>query len=140
MAGRKRTMKRKRAAVGIGVTSAICAIGMLLALPASGHKVRFESSLQLKIDTLNDTQATFSGKIESPKARCEIGRLVNVFHAGVLIATATTDQAGSWTVVGSKPPKGNEVTAVAPKKVLKRNSKHRHKCAASTATRKVTGP
>ena len=131
---------RKRAGIGIAVAAAICAVGLLAALPAGAHKVGFATELQLKIDVLSDTQATYSGKIESPKARCEQGRLVNVFHAGVLIATATTDFAGNWSAVGSKPPKGDDVTAMAPRKILKKNGKHRHKCAADTATHKVPGP
>lgn len=116
------------------------ALALAIALPAGAHKIRFESSLQFKLDVLSDTQATYSGKIESPKAACEIGRPVNVSHAGAVIATTTTDFAGNWTVVGSKPPKGSDVTAFVPRKVLKKNRKHRHKCAPDVATRKVTGP
>jgi len=124
--------------VALGGLTAVVALA--IALPATAHKVRFETNLQFKIDVLSDTQATYSGKVEGPRASCEIGRIVNVTHAGAVIATTTTDLAGNWTVVGSKPPKGSDVTAFAPKKVLKKNRKHRHKCAADTATRKVTGP
>jgi hypothetical protein len=134
-------MKRsKRAGIGIAITAAICAAGMLLALPASGHKIRFDTSLQFKIDVLSDTQATYSGKIESPKGACERGRIVNVLQGGALIATTSTDLAGNWSVVGSKPPKGTDLTAFTPKKILVRNRKHRHKCAPDLATHKVTGP
>jgi hypothetical protein len=69
---------------------------------------------------LTDTTDTFSGKIESPRAACEIGRTIIVTHAGVTIATATTDPAGNWTVVGPRPPKNDDVTAFTPKKVLKK--------------------
>jgi hypothetical protein len=91
----------------------------------------------LKIDTLNDTQDTFSGKVTSTRARCEAGRVVNVTHAGVTIATATTDLAGNWTVVGPRPPKGDDVTAFTPKKVLKKSRKHRHRCARDIVTHKA---
>jgi hypothetical protein len=132
-------MKRNRIRL-VALGGLAVALALAITLPAGAHKVRFETNLQLKVDVLNDTQATYSGKIESPKASCEIGRTVNLIHAGAVIATATTDFAGNWTVLGSKPPKGSEVTAFTPRKVLKKNRKHRHKCAPDTATRKVTGP
>jgi hypothetical protein len=113
------------------------AIGLAVILPAAGHRVVFPTNLQLKVDVLNDTQDTFSGKVESTRDRCEVGRVVNVTHAGVTIATTTTDLAGNWTVVGPRPPKRADVTAFSPKKVLKKNRRHRHRCAADIATRKA---
>jgi|SRR5829696_1787386 len=115
----------------------LSALALAVALPATGHKVVFPTSLQLKIETLNDSQDTFSGKVTSTRARCEAGRVVNVTHAGVTIATTTTDLAGNWTVVGPRPPKRDDVTAFTPKKVLKKNLKHRHRCAPDVATRKA---
>ena len=113
------------------------AVAAAIALPAAAHKVVFATNLQLKIDELNTTQDTFSGKIESIRARCEVGRVVTVTHAGVTIATATTDLAGNWTVVGPKPPKRDDVTAFTPKKILKKSRKHRHRCAPDITTRKA---
>ena len=113
------------------------AVAAAIALPAAAHKVVFATNLQLKIDELNATQDTFSGKIESTRARCEVGRVVTVTHAGVTIATATTDLAGNWTVVGPKPPKRDDVTAFTPKKILKKSRKHRHRCAPDITTRKA---
>jgi hypothetical protein len=121
--------------VALGALTA--SIGLVVALPAAGHKVLFDTNLQLKIDTLNETQDTFSGKVTSTRARCEVGRLVNVMHAGVTIATATTDLAGNWTVVGPRPPKGDDVTAFTPKKILKKSRKHRHRCARDIVTHKA---
>jgi hypothetical protein len=113
------------------------AVALAIALPAAGHKAVFPTNLQLKIDELSTTQDTFSGKIESTKLRCEIGRVVNVTHAGVTIATARTDLAGNWTVAGQRPPKGDNVTAFTPKKVLAKNRKHRHWCAFDITTHKA---
>jgi hypothetical protein len=128
----------KRSWIRLGVlASVMAAIGLAVALPASGHKVVYDTHLQFKIDTLNDTQDTFSGKVTSTRARCEVGRIVNVTHAGVTIATATTDLAGNWTVVGPRPPKGDDVTAFTPKKILKKNRKHRHRCAPDIQTHKA---
>lgn len=113
------------------------AIGLAVALPAAGHKRVFDTNLQLKIDELSATQDTFSGKVESTRTRCEIGRVVNVTHAGVTIATTTTDLAGNWTVVGPRPPKGDDVTAFTPKKILKKSPRHRHRCAPEITTHKA---
>jgi hypothetical protein len=137
---REDEMKRRRKRAGIGVAAlaaVICAVGLALALPAAGHKVIFDTHLQLKIDTLNDTQDTFSGKVTSTRAACEVGRVVNVMHAAVTIATATTDAGGNWTVVGPRRPKNDDVTAFTPKKVLKKNRKHRHRCARDVVTHKA---
>jgi hypothetical protein len=126
----------KRSWIGLAAVGVLAgAAGLLVAMPAAAHKVVFDTNLQLKIDTLNDTQDTFSGRVTSQRAACEVGRLVNVTHAGVTIATATTDLAGNWTVVGPRPPKNDPVTAFTPKKILKKNRKHRHRCAADLATR-----
>jgi hypothetical protein len=130
------TMKRDGIRLAVLGTMA-AAISLAIALPAAGHKVVFPTNLQLKIDELSAAQDTFSGRIDSPRARCEVGRVVNVTHAGTTIATATTDFAGNWTVVGPHPPKGDDVTAFAPKRVLKKNSKHRHRCAPDVTTRKA---
>jgi hypothetical protein len=120
------------------VAVAACALGLAMAaLPAAGHKVAFDTHLQLKMNTLSDAQDTFSGKVTSTRARCVTGRVVNVIHAGVTIATATTDPAGNWTVVGPRPPKGDAVTAFTPKKVLKKSRKHRHRCARAVVTHKA---
>jgi hypothetical protein len=108
---------------------------MAVAMPAAGHKVTFDTNLQLRIDTLSDTQDTFSGRVISTRAACKVGRVVTITHAGVTIAQATTDLAGNWAVIGPRPPKNDPVTAFTPKKILKKNRKHRHRCAADLTTR-----
>jgi hypothetical protein len=129
-------MKRNRIRLAtVALLAAVAAVAV--ALPASGHKVVYDTHLQLKIDVTNDTQDTFSGKVTSTRPACEVGRLVNVTHAGVTIATATTDLAGNWTVVGPRPPKNDDVTAFVPKKVLKKNRKHRHRCGPDTQTHRA---
>ncbi|MGH2983749.1 MAG: hypothetical protein ACRDK5_05795 [Solirubrobacterales bacterium] len=117
--------------------AAVCALGLGLALPAVGHKVVYDTNLQLKIDTLTDTTDTFSGKVTSRRAACTVGRVITISHNGVAIATATSDVAGNWTVTGPRPPKSDDVTAFTPKKVLKKNRKHRHRCAGDVVTHKA---
>ena len=129
-------MKRNRIRLAMLGALAVTA-AMAFALPAAGHKVVYDTHLQLKIDATSDTQDTFSGKVTSTRGACAVGRVVNVTHAGVTIATATTDLAGNWTVIGPRPPKNDDVTAFAPNKVLKKNRKHRHRCAPDIQTHKA---
>jgi hypothetical protein len=122
---------------GIRVVALAVLVGaatLALAMPATGHKLVYPTSLQLKIDTLSDTQDTFSGKVSSTRAACQSGRTVTITHAGVTIATATTDVAGNYTVAGPRPPKGDDVSAFTPKKVLKKNRRHTHRCARDVVT------
>jgi hypothetical protein len=128
----------KRNSIRLAALAALAvSIGLGAAFPAAGHKVVYDTHLQLKIDTLSETQDTFSGQVNSQRAACRAGRLVSVTHAGVTIATATTDLAGNWTVVGPRPPKNDDVTAFVPKKVLVKNRKHRHRCAPDISAHKA---
>jgi hypothetical protein len=134
-------MKRSGTRTSLKLTTAlvaICALGLVTALQASGHKNLIESRLQqFKIDIVNDTTDSYSGTVQSEKAKCVIGRVVNITHNAVLIATATTDAAGNFTVNGPRPPKGDDVVATMTKKILKKNRKHRHKCTRDVVTRKA---
>jgi hypothetical protein len=125
--------------LGLAVV-AVCALGLVLALPAISHKVRYPTTLQLKIDTINDTTDQFSGKVSSTRASCTRGRTITVTQGGVLIGTAVSNVAGDWVLTGPTVPKNTDVTATTPRKVLKKNRKHRHKCAPAATTRKATGP
>jgi hypothetical protein len=119
-------MKRSGRRPGLRLTAVlagICVLGLLTALQASGHK--------------NVIESRFSGRVVSDKAKCVPGRIINITHNGVLIATATTDAAGNFTVNGPRPPKGDDVVAILTKKILKKNRKHRHKCTRDVITRKA---
>jgi hypothetical protein len=134
-------MKRSGRRSGLRLTAVfagICALGLVTALQASGHKNVIESKLlQFKIEIVNDTTDNYSGRVQSDKAKCVTGRVINITHNGVLIATATTDAAGNFTVTGPRPPKGDDVVATLTKKILKKNRKHRHKCTRDVVTRKA---
>src|SRR5215207_9947827 len=109
-------MKRSGSRPGLRLTAVlagICALGLVTALQASGHK----------IEIVNDTTDSFSGRVVSDKAKCVPGRIINITHNGVLIATATTDAAGNFTVNGPRPPKGDDVVAILTKKILRKNRK-----------------
>jgi hypothetical protein len=48
---------------------------------------------------------------------CLDGRVVSVYHRGILIARTLTDENGLWNVVGPLPPKGDEVEVRAAGRV-----------------------
>jgi hypothetical protein len=131
--GRARSRRLLAAALG---AAAVLALSVA---PASGHKRGYDTNLQLKIDSLTPTSTQYSGKVTSEKGACRPNRLITVTTAGIAIATTFSDAAANWTVVvnGTPPPKGQDVIASTPKKFLKRNKKHRHKCRAASVTHKA---
>lgn len=119
------------------------ALGVLVfANLASAHKRGWDTNLQFKADTLTATSTEYSGTVRSEKPACERNRVITITTGGVAIGTATSDFNGDYSVVvnGTPPAKRQDVIASTPKKFLKRNSKHRHKCRPATVTRRVTGP
>jgi hypothetical protein len=134
-------MNSSRRGLGLKLTAvigAICALGLATALQASGHKLLIDSKIQqFKAEIVNDTTDSFSGRVQSDRFACRVGRTINITHNGVLIATATSGAAGNFTVTGPRPPKGDDVIATMPKKILKKNRKHRHRCSRDVVTRKA---
>jgi hypothetical protein len=133
------TARRGRAiAVALGAVALVA----ISAIPASAHKRGYDTSLQLKVDKLTATSTQYTGSVRSEKPACERNREITITTGGVAIGTATSDFNGDYTVVvnGTPPAKNQDVIASTPKKFLKRNAKHRHKCRAATVTRKATGP
>lgn len=126
------------------IAAALGAVAMmaLAVTPASAHKQGWDTNLQVKVDVLNATTTQYSGDVRSEKPACERYREITVTTGGVAVATAISDIAGNWLVFVNGPPpaKNQDVIASTPKKFLKRNSKHRHKCRAATVTGKATGP
>jgi hypothetical protein len=132
-----RTGSRRGRKFGIAL-AAIGVVGSTLAIQgALAHKVTFDSNLQLKLDSNTETASQFSGKVTSTRAGCEVGRPVTLSVNGTPIAAATTVVGGSWSASGPGLPKGSTVIATIPRKVLKRNKKHRHKCAPDSAQRRA---
>lgn len=118
--------------------SAMAVLGCAVAVQgASAHKVTYDSNLQLKLDSLSETTTQFSGKVTSSKGACTVGRPVTVTVNGVVVATATSVVGGAWSASGAAPVKGSTVIATIPRKVLKRNKKHKHKCAPASAQRRA---
>lgn len=133
-------MKRSGRGPGLRLAAtlaAICALGLIAAAPAGAHKVAFDTNLQLKLDKLNETSEQYSGKVTSNKGKCRINRTVNVSQSGIFVGSTLSNFAGDWILAGPVPPKGATVTAFAPRKILKKNKKHRHKCKPAIASRKA---
>ena len=130
-------MKKKSLAVAL-VTAAALA---LIVAPASGHKTAYDTSLQLKVDGLTATTTQYSGSVNSERGACERNRTITITTLGVTVATVVSDAAGNYNVVVTGPPpaKNQDVIASTPKKFIKRNSKHKHKCKPASVTRKATG-
>jgi hypothetical protein len=128
-----------------GTRAAVLALGAasVLALSAgtaTAHKQGYSTNLQLKIDTLTPATTTqYSGKVTSEKGACRPARQITVTTGGAVVASIASDAAGNWTVVvgGTPPAKGQDVVASTPRKFLKRNKKHRHKCTRASVTRKA---
>src|SRR5262245_52715381 len=136
-------MERIGGARGVRVGAmavAVSAIGLAVALPASGHKVAYDTNLKIRFDTLNGTTEQYSGKVMSQKPKCEAGRTITVSQAGAPVGTTTSNPEGEWAVTGPVPPKGAQVTVSVTKKILKKNKKHRHKCKAASRSGKFEGP
>jgi hypothetical protein len=135
--GKCRRPGLRRSIAAIAGTALALTIGLQ---PAIGHKQTYDSNLQLKVDSVNDTTSQYSGKINSTKGACESGRPVTVTANGVTIATATSVPGGSWSASGPVQAKGTIVIATIPRKILKRNKKHKHKCAPDSAQHRAQGP
>jgi hypothetical protein len=132
---------RRRSSRWRKVGTALAAIGVLgAAVGAQGavaHKVTHDSNLQLKITSIDATTSQYSGKVTSTRSACEAGRPVSVLANGALISSATTLVGGSWSATGATQAKHTTVVATIPRKFLKRNKKHKHKCAPASAQRKT---
>src|SRR5262249_34865265 len=133
--------RRKRVAVTLGA-AAIAGSAMALAFVAPGlaHKITYSTSLQLKIDSINSTTHPFSGKGTSNKGAWTGGRTITVSGSGEPGGSTASNVAGDWALTAPTAPKNSDVTASTPKKILKKNRKHLHKCAPAATTRKATGP
>jgi len=132
---RERTTSR-RARIAIG--AAVAAVALAVSLPAAlGHKKKFDSNVQLKIDKSTGNTAVYSGKVTSDKGKCRNKRRIVLKVNGVVFATATTIPGGTWSVTAQKYPKGTFVLAKAKKRFLKKNRKHRHKCKPDITQKRV---
>jgi len=134
--GMKQTRTGRKAKIAI-VSGALALSMGLASQSASAHKVAFDNNLQLKDTALTETTSQYSGKVTSIKGACKFGRPVTVTANGVVIASAFSVAGGAWSASGPTQVKGTTLIASIPRKILKRNKKHRHKCKAASAQRRA---
>jgi hypothetical protein len=120
--GKERSMRK-------GLLLAIAAACLVSASVALAAPAVSNTTLKMKD---RGTGVEYSGKVtaDPPKTICIAQRRIEVFHAGVRIATTLTEENGSWKVEGPRPPVGDEVTVIAKK--VKRKGKTKCKTASVT--------
>jgi hypothetical protein len=130
----------KRAATLILALAAIMSV--VLVGGAAGHKVKFDSTVTAKFKKAGHdpyTQpARFEGTVDSVKPRCVKNRTVNLRllatdGSSTVVASDVTDLNGAWLIQPASAPAAGTYFAEAAKKVLKKNSKHRHVCRAAVS-------
>jgi len=122
----------------VAIVSGALALSMGLASQsASAHKVAFDNNLQLKQNALTDTTSQYSGKVTSTRGACKFRRSVTVRANGAVVAWALSIAGGAWSASGPTQVKGTTLIASIPRKILKKNKKHRHKCKAASAQRRA---
>ena len=130
-----RDMRRQSSRV-TGFVLALAGLALSLPISAPAHKLSSGSFLQLKPTATSDTTIQYVGRVNSASKFCRAGRPVQLYVGGILLTVVTTDRAGNWSVSGTLPPKGTEVTAVINRKVKKKR-RHRHRCGGDTLTKKA---
>ena len=103
------------------------ATAMLAVSPVVGHEARTDSNVFITFAA----GGKYKGKVLSPKAACERNRKVQVWHNSnpdFRIGRTTTENDGTWSLRGPRPPAGDEVYATMSRRLLKNNEEHRHVC------------
>lgn len=115
----------------------LLAVAALLSLAVAGvavaHTARSETTVTAKVKKGGKDEGTFSGTVGSMVGRCLGNRTVEVFRReanppDTFIGTDLTDTAGAWELPPASELLPGTYYAVASKKVLKKNRKHRHIC------------
>jgi len=108
---------------------------------AAGHKFKATSTVSVKFDKPkpNDPYAkgTFEGNVSSEKARCEKRRTVTVYQrtatGSTTVGSDVTDVNGAWQVVPAGTVAPGDYYAQVAKRVIRKNTKHRHICRAAVS-------
>ena len=119
-------MKRARTAI----LATLALMSVVLVDRAAGHTARYDSTVTAKFDKNTDA---FDGAVASTKRRCVKNREVTVRlratdGSTTAVGTEATDAAGDWVIQPASAPAAGTYFAEAAKKVLRKNSKHRHIC------------
>lgn len=100
---------------------------------ADGHTSAYDSTVTAKLKKNGKDADSFYGNVDSTTLRCEMDRIVNLrlraaSGPSTLVGTDVTDSVGDWEVLLTEDAAPGTYYAVAAKKVLRKNKKHRHVC------------
>lgn len=114
------------------IATVACAAGALAPV-AGAHTAKYDTTITAKEKKAGKDASLFDGTVDSTKAKCIADREVKLFQVvdnadDTLLGTAATDDAGAWQLIPATPPAAGTYYALAAKKVLKKNAKHRHVC------------
>jgi hypothetical protein len=120
------------------VAVAVMAGAAVVASLAFAHNVNYPNQVTLrKAIPRTPAIATYKGRVNSPRARCERNREVQVWNAtpnpDVRVARGRTAPDGRYKVKGARVPNGDEVYTLIETKVLLGNAAHNHTCAVDTS-------
>jgi hypothetical protein len=104
---------------------ALLAVG-LLSVPtvAQAHKKKYPTSVTATAQNKNQVR----GNVVSVNSKCQPNRSVRLYSpTGVLEATVTTDSQGAFRIDNKDLVVGTHTVNV-PKRVIKKNSRHKHIC------------
>lgn len=115
------------------VLAAVVLTSVAFAAVATAHTVRYDVAVKAKVKKGGKDEGTFSGSVESTRARCSVGRTVDVFLRAAnppdaLVGSDQSDTAGAWELTATSALAPGTYYAVVAKSVLKKNRKHRHVC------------
>jgi hypothetical protein len=116
------------------VAVAVMAGAAVVASLAFAHNKNYANQVTLtKAVPRTPAIATYKGRVNSSRARCERNREVQVWNAtpnpDVRVARTRTAPTGRWKVKGARVPNGDQVYALIETKVLLGNAAHNHTCA-----------
>ena len=116
--------------MGSSILATVALMSVVFVAGAAGHTARFDSTVTAKFHKQTDV---FDGVVASDKRRCAKNRTVTVWlratdGSTTELGTEKTDDAGVWVIQPASAPAAGTYFAEAAKKVLRKNSKHRHIC------------
>jgi hypothetical protein len=113
------------------VLATVALVSVVFVAGAAAHRVKFESTVTAKFDKQANA---FDGTVASAKRGCVTTRTVNLTlratdGSTTVVGTAVTESNGAWVIKPASAPAAGTYFAEATKKVLRKNTKHRHVCA-----------
>jgi len=110
---------------------------------ASAHTSKFDSTVSIKDKKNGQDPDSLEGQVTSPKPKCQAERSIKIFEragdAKTLAGTTTTDADGNYEFFLSENTEPRTFYAVATRKVLRNNNKHRHVCKRAKSEDITTG-